>query len=106
MTYLPTMRDIQVVVARRFGLSFDEVAGPSRQKTTAYARHLVAFIARNELGLSYPEIGRHSRRDHTTAVNSVRKIQMLLAGRDPSTIRHLADLLAELGLPLVAKEAA
>jgi len=94
--YIPIMSDVQLVVAQHFGLTVDDLLGQERYKTTAYARHIVSFLAREQLGMSYPEIARVSRRDHTSVLSGVRKIWRLVADGDRATTNHLHALLARL----------
>jgi len=55
------------------------ILGSSRVQRIAYARHIVAYMLRYRLGLSWKAIGRTLNRDHTTAINSVRVVQNELA---------------------------
>lgn len=62
------------VTAAQYGLTVDDVTGPRRDNTAAAARHVAAWLLR-ESGRSYPEIGRALHRDHTSAMNGVRRVE-------------------------------
>ena len=49
------------------------------------------YLAREHTGLSYPELGRVFRRDHSTVLSAVRKVERLLES-DP-TVRGDLDAL-------------
>ena len=66
------------VVAAYYGLRSKDLCGPSRQRQVTRARQLAMWLARQELSMSLPEIGRaFGDRDHTTVLSSVRKIDTL-----------------------------
>jgi len=67
-------------VADYYGFGVDELKARSRKQEIALARQIAAYLLREYLGKSYPEIGRcFGSRDHTTAMHSYRKINSLLA---------------------------
>lgn len=80
------------IVREHFGLS--ELLCPSRSKTVAHARQVAIWIARQTLGLSYPELGRAFLRDHSTCISACRRIDRLLNepdSYDAIVIRELLD---------------
>lgn len=56
--------------AHEFDVTLDVLLGRSRVTDAVRARHVAAWLLR-DAGLTYPEIGRRMRRDHTTAIASV-----------------------------------
>lgn len=66
-----TMEPIIEAVAAEFRLPPTSLRGPSRMKALVEARQLATYVARQLTRLSYPEIGRALRRDHSTAMASV-----------------------------------
>lgn len=84
----PSVHQIKEVVAGHFGLDVDELDSARRYRLLAYARHIAVYLCRTYTPLSLPVIGRHfGGRDHTTALNSVRRVE-----QDES--RFAADLAA------------
>ena len=54
------------------------LASPSRERATAYARHVAMYLLRQETGLSLQQIGRMlGNRDHTTVRHGIQKITRL-----------------------------
>ncbi|HUD06377.1 MAG TPA: chromosomal replication initiator protein DnaA [Candidatus Saccharimonadales bacterium] len=66
--------------ARHFQISVDEILGPKRDKDIVVPRQVAMYILRSELHLSFPKIARElGRKDHTTAIHSIDKIEKELA---------------------------
>jgi chromosomal replication initiation ATPase DnaA len=53
-------------------IPLDVLIGPSREAWVVEARQGLMWVLRHRLGLSYPEIGRAVRRDHSTVVDGVK----------------------------------
>ncbi|MBF4163946.1 chromosomal replication initiator protein DnaA [Nocardioides sp. CBS4Y-1] len=68
--------------AAYFGLSIDELTGPSRGRHLVMARQIAMYLCRELTDLSLPKIGaQFGNRDHTTVMYADRKINTLLAER-------------------------
>ncbi|HEY0891342.1 MAG TPA: chromosomal replication initiator protein DnaA [Nocardioides sp.] len=68
--------------AAYFGLSIDELTGPSRGRHLVMARQIAMYLCRELTALSLPKIGaQFGNRDHTTVMYAERKINQLLAER-------------------------
>jgi len=68
--------------AAYFGVSLDELTGPSRGRHLVMARQIAMYLCRELTGLSLPKIGaQFGNRDHTTVMYADRKINQLLAER-------------------------
>lgn len=62
--------------AKHFHIQVDEMLGPKRDKDIVVPRQVAMYMLRSELHLSFPKIARElGRKDHTTAIHSVEKIQ-------------------------------
>jgi chromosomal replication initiator protein len=62
--------------AKHFQLNVDDLLGPKRDKDIVVPRQIAMYILRSELHLSFPKIARElGRKDHTTAIHSVDKIE-------------------------------
>lgn len=62
--------------AKHFQLSVDELLGPKRDKEIVVPRQIAMYMLRSELHLSFPKIAKElGRKDHTTALHSVDKIE-------------------------------
>jgi chromosomal replication initiator protein len=68
--------------AAYFGLSIEELTGPSRGRHLVMARQIAMYLCRELTALSLPKIGaQFGNRDHTTVMYADRKINQLLAER-------------------------
>jgi len=74
-----TGRQIIDKTARYFQLSVDEICSPKRSKHIVMPRQIAMYLLRSELHLSFPKIAQElGRKDHTTAIHSVEKIEKAL----------------------------
>ena len=68
--------------AAYFGLSIDDLTGPSRGRHLVMARQIAMYLCRELTSLSLPKIGQQfGGRDHTTVMNAERRIRKDLAER-------------------------
>ncbi|MFD1947037.1 chromosomal replication initiator protein DnaA [Nocardioides aestuarii] len=68
--------------AAYFGLTIEELTGPSRGRHLVMARQIAMYLCRELTDLSLPKIGAEfGNRDHTTVMYADRKINTLLAER-------------------------
>jgi chromosomal replication initiator protein len=69
-------RQIVEKTAKYFQISIDEILSPKRDKDIVVPRQIAMYLLRSELHLSFPKIARElGRKDHTTAIHSVDKIE-------------------------------
>lgn len=84
------------LVSARFGVTEADMLGPSRRREIVFARQAAMYLARKQLGLSYPELGRlFGGRDHATVIHSINKIEQLL-----QVDKDLHNMLTELAQSL------
>lgn len=87
-----SVEEIQQQVAERFGISRAELIGSSRAATPLRARQVAIYLTRELTDLSLPQIGRlYGGRDHTTVLNSLRRIEAGLA-EDEALTEKVAEL--------------
>lgn len=67
--------------AAYFGVSIEDLCGPSRGRHLVMARQIAMYLCRELTPMSLPQIGREFGRDHTTVMYADRKINQLLAER-------------------------
>lgn len=71
-----TSRHVIEKTAKYFHISIDDILGPKRDKDIVVPRQVAMYMLRSELHLSFPKIARElGRKDHTTAIHSVEKIE-------------------------------
>ncbi len=62
--------------AKHFQVPLEDILGPKRDKDIVVPRQIAMYMLRSELHLSFPKIARElGRKDHTTAIHSVEKIE-------------------------------
>ncbi len=73
-----SVKEIQRRVAEHYGVDVSEILAHRRTKEIVMPRHVAMFLTKRLTHRSLPEIGRlFGRRDHTTVLNAVRKIEAL-----------------------------
>lgn len=71
-----TSKQIIDKTARHFQLAIEEMCSAKRDKHIVIPRQIAMYLLRSELHLSFPKIaGELGRKDHTTAIHSVEKIE-------------------------------
>ncbi len=89
-----TARSIIERTAKHFHVSIDDILGPKRDKDIVVPRQIAMYMLRSELHLSFPKIAHElGRKDHTTAIHSIEKIQRELSYE--SSIRQSINELKE-----------
>lgn len=84
-----TSDSIISTVSEHFGISVSEICGKKRQNHLVYPRHIAMYVLRDQLGMSYPDIGKAmGGKDHTTVMHAVDKIT---AGRSQTHISQDLD---------------
>jgi len=74
-----TARQIIDKTARHFQIDAREIVSAKRDKHIVVPRQIAMYLLRSELHLSFPKIaGELGRKDHTTAIHSVEKIEKAL----------------------------
>jgi len=94
-----SVEEIQQQVAERFGISRAELIGTSRAATPLRARQVAIFLTRELTDLSLPQIGRlYGGRDHTTVMNSLRRVEASL-GEDEALSTRVDELRTAINNP-------
>ncbi len=71
-----TSKQIIDKTAKHFQLALEEICSDKRDKHIVVPRQIAMYLLRSELHLSFPKIaGELGRKDHTTAIHSVEKIE-------------------------------
>lgn len=72
---------MQIVIeqtATYFKVDASDILSAERGRKISLARHVAMYLCRMHLRKSQPEIGRKFKRDHTTVLSAVRKIERLI----------------------------
>ncbi len=74
-----TASTIMAVTAEYFGVTVEEITGPSRNRALSTARQMAMYLCRELTDLSLPRIGeKFGGRDHTTVLHAERKVKTLM----------------------------
>jgi chromosomal replication initiator protein len=94
---LPSIDRIQDVVARRWGVTAEQLRSKARIKTLVIPRQIAMYLARDILQMQLIEIGQaFGGRDHSTVIHSVDKVQRQMS-RDRGFRERIESARAELG---------
>lgn len=79
-------------ISKHFQVPMDDLLGPKRDRDIVVPRQVAMYILRSELHLSFPKIARElGRKDHTTAIHSVEKIEQELTF-DAIMRQHISEI--------------
>jgi len=79
-------------ISKHFQVPMDDLLGPKRDKDIVVPRQVAMYMLRSELHLSFPKIARElGRKDHTTAIHSVEKIEQELTF-DAIMRQHVSEI--------------
>jgi chromosomal replication initiator protein len=81
-----TANDVLQAVCSHFSLEEKELLGRGRARTVSFPRQVAMYLMRKDADISLEEIGQTLRRDHTTVLHGIRKIEAEMA-RD-ATLRN------------------
>ena len=73
--FIITPDNIIKEVCRYFRVEEDQIRGPSRSREILNARQIAMYLIRRMTSLSLDETGKLFKRDHTTALNGITKIE-------------------------------
>jgi hypothetical protein len=75
-----TIREVQIAVCVRKGLTLDELKSKCRARRLSWPRQVAMALCREMTDASYPKLAKHfGGRDHTTVMWADRKIRRLAA---------------------------
>lgn len=87
----PTPELIMKEVCGYFNITADKIFGVSKVKDIALPRQIMLYLIRDMTELSLPEIGKFVKRDHTTVLYAINKIQEQLS-RDENLDFTIKDI--------------
>lgn len=87
-----TAKLITEKTSQHFDIPIKDILSARRDKDIVFPRQVAMYLLRSELHLSFPKIATElGRKDHTTAIHSVDKIENLLS-HDFTVRQHLQEL--------------
>ena len=82
-------------VLEKYGVDKGEFFSSTRVGKVVKARHVVAYIIRKELNISYEKIGDYLRRDHSSCMHSVKIISKQIS-KDSSLEIEITELIKDI----------
>jgi len=76
------------LIARQFGLGFDDLQSRSREKRIALPRQIAMYLCRKHIDCSLEEIGKQFKRNHATVIHAIKTINTKVT-RDQSLARQV-----------------
>jgi len=74
-----TIRDVERAVCLRFKLSHDQLLCRNTARKVSRPRQIAMYLARELTGASYPRLGQHFARDHTSVLYAWRQTKKRMA---------------------------
>lgn len=71
----PTIADVQRAVAEAYAVPVEDLLDHRRDAKLAHPRQIAMYLARKATRHSSVVIGRHFRRDHSTVLYAVQKVE-------------------------------
>lgn len=90
-----TCEKILEKVAKKYGISPEDITGTKRNKEIAYARHISIYLMRKLTDLPLKQIGKCLKRDHSTVISSLKTVEKEL-GVNTQTDSDVNELIKEL----------
>jgi chromosomal replication initiator protein len=85
-TDIPNPDNIIRETAKYYSLTPEDLKGNNRSRDTAMARHIAIYLMRQLTNLSLNDIGKELGRNHTTALNSIRRIEDMMRNDSEMTV--------------------
>ncbi len=82
-------------VADGYGVPQEDILGNSRDFRIAFARHMAMYLTRELSGEPLSNIGRYFKRNHSSVIHAVQRIQKLRA-HNPAIARDIDSMLANI----------
>ena len=76
-------------IADIFGITTEDVQGKSQRQEEALARQLAMYLCREKLHMPYQKIGYLFKRDHSTVMTSVKKVEEKVKKKDERVLSSL-----------------
>ncbi|HUU03212.1 MAG TPA: chromosomal replication initiator protein DnaA [Myxococcota bacterium] len=91
-----SVEDVLKVVAGLFNVKVSDLKGSKRLRSISRPRQIAMYVCRTYLDATYPEIGNHLNKDHSTAISAVRNVEKMIVS-DPSIREAIEAIKRQLG---------
>ena len=90
------LASISAYVAYKLGISHEQLMSKARTQHVAFCRQVAMYVCRSVSGASFPAIGEHFNRDHSTAIHAFNLIDKRV-NSDPGFRRVIDRIKTDLG---------
>lgn len=90
----PSLLEIKRSVSEFYVIPMSQIDSADRRQEVAKARHMAVWLARSQTKRPWGEIARVILRDHTTLINSFKRIDKLVREGDPVTHQEIRGIWA------------
>lgn len=89
-------QNIEAIVLNEFRLTKEELFIETRKFHIVSARQSLAYLAKKHTSMTLNEIGNKIKKDHTTVIHSVNRIQDLMDTNDPYIKHRIENCINEI----------
>lgn len=87
---------IAALVCEHFGVTMPQIVGLHRTHALTMPRQVLCYLWRQHANMALAEIGRRIKRDHTTVIYHVRRVQEAMGKEDAPLARQVMALVEEI----------
>jgi chromosomal replication initiator protein len=92
-----SIEEVQKAVCSFFNIKLVDLKGGRRHRSISRPRQIAMYFCRTFLKATYPDIGLHFNKDHSTAIAAIRNVEGMI--KNDSSVRESVDLIKrQLGL--------
>ncbi|MBW1807988.1 MAG: chromosomal replication initiator protein DnaA [Deltaproteobacteria bacterium] len=92
-----SIEDVLKSVVNFFNVKISDIKGNRRHRSISRPRQITMYLCRTYLNYTYPDIGNHLNKDHSTAISAVRNVEKLIK-TDPVVREAIEAIKRQLGL--------
>ncbi|HOX43704.1 MAG TPA: chromosomal replication initiator protein DnaA [Myxococcota bacterium] len=92
-----SIEDVQKAVCNAFNVKLSDMKSKRRHRSISRPRQIAMYLCRTCLSATYPDIGSHFNKDHSTVITAVTNVDKLIAS-DPATKEKVEAIRRQLGL--------
>jgi chromosomal replication initiator protein len=89
--------DVLKVISSFYSIKPSDLKSSRRSRSISRPRQIAMYICRNYLNATYPDIGNHFNKDHSTAIAAIRNVDKMIK-TDPSVKDAVDSIKRQLGL--------
>jgi chromosomal replication initiator protein len=92
-----SIEDVQKAVCNAFNVKLSDMKSKRRHRSISRPRQIAMYLCRTCLSATYPDIGSHFNKDHSTVITAVTNVEKLISS-DPGIKEMVESIRRQLGL--------